>query len=115
MLKALNKAGIEWLRVNYSSMSQKACAEHLKVTTATIRKYASQIGLHKYDKAPKFVKPIFRPRPQPKPIEKPQPSGPYNPQFCQDCAKYIRGGYCGQNGRAIGALNEKECFTPKEE
>lgn len=117
MEKALKEPELAWLKENYDKMTQIQCAEHLKVTTNTLRKYAGILGLHKYDKTPKGKQTWYKPRPAPEPQLKPKKEKKVLKEwhFCRECIYYVANGHCSKNGKIVGALNEKDCFTDIEE
>lgn len=106
-LREFTEAEKEWLKENYSKMSQKDCATYLHCTNNTVRTLAKKLGIYvnKHplrveDKKEVVVIPAYL------------NSGE---NFCLDCAYYLVGGNCGKTGRITGALHKKSCFKRNED
>ena len=92
----------QWLRENYKKISQNKIAKHLMISSNTVREIAKRMGIFDGNK---FVYSAAK-------VEI-TTMVELGDGYCLDCGNYRNGGICERDGRLIGALHKKSCFTKK--
>lgn len=90
----------QWVIDHYLKVKQKDIAKYLNCSPILIRRLVKELGIWR---KPENVKAKMERIPDSMHSE--------GDRYCIECCHYVKGGTCGKNGKIIGALHQKKCFT----